>query len=126
LFADCDQNPATTCVEAAKIYEHHRGNRNEIDLLLAIVAYFGFPSPDTLAEWSSAKTTCLDFANKHEDIFWGSNQKPLAAGSTWIKNGIIFVEVMAYRDDDTMTQRLCVVGGGYVQIVPVPENAAYR
>ena len=90
-------------------------------------AYFGFPSPETLMHWSSAKKDCVDFAEKHRDtLFYGSAQKKIRAMDDWIKNGKVVVEVGAISDDGSFTPRLCVIGGGTIQIVSILENASYR
>ena len=44
----------------------------------------------------------------------------------WIKNGKVVVEGGAISDDGSFTPRLCVIGGGTIQIVSILENASYR
>jgi hypothetical protein len=96
--------------------------------IFGLWAYFGFPSPDTLIEWPSAKQDCVDFAEKHKsDLFFDSAGKPIKAVDSWLKNGKVVVEVGAFTDSDaTFMPRLCVVGGGTIQIVSILENAAWR
>jgi hypothetical protein len=91
-------------------------------------AYSGFPSPDALLELFSAKQDCVAFAQKHKSkLFFGSGDKPIKALSSWLKNGRVVVEIAEFNsDDDTYVPRLCVIGGGTIQIVSVLENAAWR
>jgi hypothetical protein len=96
--------------------------------LFGLWAYFGFPSPVTLAEWPSAKQDCVDFAEKHKsELFFDSASKPIKAVDSWLKNGKVVVEIGAFDDTDaTYMPRLCVVGGDRIQIVSILENAAWR
>ena len=101
-------------------------------LVLALIAfggwaYFGFPSPDTLLQWPSAAEECVKFAEKHkEQLFFGS--KNIRAESSWLKHGKIVVEIGAFENDSdtTYTPRICVIGGGTIQIVSILENNAWR
>ena len=94
-------------------------------IVLGIWAYFGFPSPDTLLNWTSAKDQCVQFAEKHKDVFGAD--KTIQAMSTWMKNGKIVVEIGAFKkDEDTYMPRICVIGGGRIEIVSILENSAWR
>jgi hypothetical protein len=68
-------------------------------VLVALVALwlwgqFGFPSPTTLAQWSSAEQECVRFAKKHN---LGSD-KIVKAMSSWIKKGKVVVELGVFEE----------------------------
>ncbi len=90
-------------------------------------AYFGFPSPETLMNWPSAKQECVDFAEKHKaELFFASAGKNIRAVNSWMKNGKIVVEVGAFQDETTYFPRICVIGGSSIQIVSILESGAWR
>lgn len=93
---------------------------------LGVWAYFGFPSPDTLLHWSSANDECVKFAEDNKaKLFFSPGD--IRAVSSWLKNGRIVVELGAFqRDGTTYMPRLCVVGGGAIQIVSILEAGAWR
>jgi hypothetical protein len=82
------------------------------------------PSDPTL-RWPSED--CVQFAEKHkEDLFFGRGQT-IRAVNSWIKNGKVVVEVGAFKDDDSSyIPRICVIGGGTIQIVSILESGAWR
>jgi hypothetical protein len=92
-------------------------------------AYFGFPSPVTLINWSSAEQECVKFAteNQNKGKLFDYNQIIKATGS-WIKNGKIVVEIGAFQNanDTSYTPRICVIGGGRIEIVSLMENNVWR
>ena len=96
-------------------------------LIFAVWAYFGFPSPVTLLNWTSAEEECIKFAEKHKgQLFFSSNQQ-IRAVSSGLKHGKIVVEVGAFRDDeDTYMPRICVVSGDRIEIVSILESGAWR
>jgi hypothetical protein len=97
-------------------------------IVLGVWAYFGFASPDTLAHWATAGEDCVKFAEKNkEKLFFGSG-KNIKAMSSWIKNGKVVVEIGAFQnnDDTTYSPRICVIGGGTIQIVSILESGAWR
>ena len=103
-------------------------------LILSLIAfggwaYFGFPSPSTLLNWSSAEQECVKFAEENRDkgkLFDIGNI--IKATGSWIKNGKIVVEIGAYKkaSDTSFSPRICVVGGGYIEIVSILESAVWR
>jgi hypothetical protein len=97
-------------------------------IAFGVWAYFGFPSPDTLASLSSAKQDCVDFAEKHKDqLFFGGSDQTIQAVDSWMKNGKIVVEIGAFKNNsDAFLPRICVVGNGRIEIVSVLESAAWR
>jgi zinc-ribbon domain len=96
-------------------------------LIFGAWAYFGFPSPDTLANWPDAKQSCVEFAEKHKaDLFFGGDKK-IRAVDSWLKNGRVVVEIGAFNEgSESYTPRLCVIGGGSIQIVSILEMGAWR
>jgi hypothetical protein len=99
-----------------------------IAILLGAWAYFGFPSPDTLLAWSNASDECVKFAKENRDkIFFGQDSDEIKAVSSWLKNGKVVVQVGAFEPNATSyTPRLCVLGGGQIEIVSILENSAWR
>lgn len=103
-------------------------------LILSLIAlggwaYFGFPSPSTLMNWSSAEQECVKFAEENRDkgkLFDIGNI--IRATGSWIKNGKIVIEIGAFKkaSDTSFSPRICVVGGGYIEIVSILESAAWR
>jgi hypothetical protein len=89
-------------------------------------AYFGFPSPDTLLNWPVANDECVKFAKDNQaKLFFTSGD--IRAVDSWIKNGKIVVELGAFQGNGTTYMpRLCVVGGGTIQIVSLLEAGAWR
>lgn len=108
---------------------HMRMSPMLVVILIAfgVWAYFGFPSPNTLMNWPSAEQDCVKFAEEHKgELFFISGSK-IRAVSSWMKNGKIVVEIGAFRGDEaTYFPRICVVGGGTIQIVSVLESGAWR
>jgi hypothetical protein len=99
--------------------------------IFAAWAYFGFPSPDTLSHLSTAQDECVKFAEKNkEKLFFtllGEPRSEIKAMSSWMKNGRVVVELGAFKfGDQSYTPRICVVGGGSIQIVSILENNAWR
>ena len=89
-------------------------------------AYFGFPSPVTLLNWTSAEEECVKFAEKHKGQLFFIQSTDWLVGS-WLKHGKIVVEVGAFRDDeDTYMPRICVVSGERIEIVSILESGAWR
>jgi hypothetical protein len=89
-------------------------------------AYFGFPSPDTLFRLSGAKDECVKFAEENRSRLF-VNPGTIRALDQWMKNGKIVVELGAFEpNSNSYTPRLCVLGGGRVQIVSIFENNAWR
>jgi hypothetical protein len=97
-------------------------------IIIAAWAYFGFPSPDTLLHLSDAKAECVKFAEDNKaKMFFGEDGNTIKAVDMWMKNGKVVVEVGSFSGTSTSYMpRLCVVGGGNIQIVSVLENAAWR
>src|SRR5436305_9997818 len=93
-------------------------------IVLAVWAYFGFPSPETLADWPTAANQCVKFADDNKQkLFFGSEEQVRAIGS-WLKKGRIVVEVGAFEPGEkSFIPRLCVVGRGRIEIVSILENA---
>jgi hypothetical protein len=92
-------------------------------------AYFGFPSPVTLMNWSSAEQECVKFAKENQNkgkLF--DYDKIIKATGSWIKNGKNVVEIGAFQhaNDTTYTPRICVIGGGRIEIVSILENNVWR
>jgi hypothetical protein len=77
--------------------------------------------------WSSAKQECVKFAEKNKEKLFGYNQI-IKATSSWIKNGKIVVEIGAFQNanDNNYSPRICVVGGGSIKIVSIPEDNVWR
>jgi uncharacterized protein YecT (DUF1311 family) len=97
-------------------------------LLMAFVVwvYLGLPSPDTLLNWPFAQEQCVKFAQEHKELFTDPSRK-IRAVNSWIKNGMIVVEIGSFKTgEDTYLPRICVVGGGAIQIVSILENNAWR
>jgi hypothetical protein len=99
-----------------------------IAIIFGAWAYFGFPSPDTLLNLATAKDQCVKFAAENKGkLFFGKDSAEIKAVSMWMKNGRVIVEIGAFEQSETTYMpRLCVVGGGQIQIVSMLENAAWR
>ena len=97
-------------------------------VIVAVWGYFGFPSPDTLLSLADAQQQCTDFAKRNQEkLFFDEKGDEIRAFGQWIKNGKVVVEVGAIKPGDTMyTPRLCVIGGGQIEIVSILENSAWR
>ena len=97
-------------------------------VIAAALAYFGFPSPDTLLSMPTAKEQCVKFASDNKaKLFFGKDNSEIKAVEMWMKNGRLVVEVGAFETGDTSySPRLCVLGGGHIEIVSMLENAAWR
>ncbi|MDB5596223.1 MAG: hypothetical protein JWM36_3184 [Hyphomicrobiales bacterium] len=94
---------------------------------LAYWGYSGFPSPGTLIHyWTDASSECVKFAEANRDKLFAGKSK-IKAMESWLKNGKAVVELGGYNEgEDKYTPRLCVVGGGSIQIVSVFENGTWR
>ena len=74
-----------------------------------------------------SKTALISPENTGINSSSNSPNKPIRAVDSWVKNGKVVVELGAFANDDTsFMPRLCVVGGGTIQIVSVLENGAWR
>ena len=94
--------------------------------LVAGWAYLGFPSPETLSHYSSAKNECVEFAEKNRDKLF-QNGRTIKAVDSWFKNGKIVVELGAFDSGSTSYMpRICLVGGGSIQIVSMFEAGSWR
>jgi hypothetical protein len=121
------QPPPISAVNSAKMAIPAKTARLLIFLLLGfgVWAYLGFPSPDTLLYWPSAKEECVKFAGKHRELF--DPGKSIRAVSSWMKHGKVVVEIGAFNDsDESYRPRICVVGGGTIEIVSLLETGAWR
>jgi hypothetical protein len=88
--------------------------------------YYGFPDPDTFAHYNTAQQECVDFATKAKWAnFTDTKPKPWQAFSQWMRHGRIVVEIGQLEDGRYMP-RLCVVGGGQIEIVSGLENWEWR
>jgi hypothetical protein len=90
--------------------------------------YFGFPSPTTLANWFSAKSECIKFAEDNKQNLFFLQEGSIKAVSQWLKHGSIVVELGLFKNDDqnSYLPRLCVRGAESIEIVSVLESSAWR
>src|SRR5262245_42677944 len=120
-------------IEATQqVIQNRRFKRNMQCILMGVGlfglwAWSGFMSPITLLSGLDASGECVRFAEQHKDelAFFGKNK--VKAMETWTKNGKFVVELGFFEEGkSTYFPRICVVGNGYVQIVSVFENNAWR
>lgn len=103
-------------------------------VLLAVIvavagwwAWVGFPSPDTLMHRTTASQECVDFAEKHRAELFFNTRGEVRATRSWLKNGHVVVELGAFESGATSyLPRICIIGGGRIEIVSILEMGAWR
>lgn len=91
---------------------------------IALAFWFakGFPSPSVWLP-SAAKEACLDLAKKNKEVFFGGRE--VRTHDSWLKDGRRVVQLVWDSGND-LKARICVYGGGMVEIPNMFEQGKWK
>ena len=87
---------------------------------------------DTIAHWRAAGDECIKFANENEaHVAWNpAPDAKIFAASQWLKGRYVVVQLAQQEKNKNknknknkkgFSSRLCIVGGGYIQMPSIIE-----
>lgn len=91
-------------------------------------SYLGYPALSAVADWSGAKSECVNLAQENKTDLLPDGVGNIKAESQWIRKGknVVELSLRKYESDKSFSSRLCVVGDGSVEIVPALSQETWK